>query len=198
MQNNVKVAITGGIGSGKSTVCEIINELGYPVISCDEIYKALLKNTDFLKIIASEFGKDVLIDGKLDKARLSSIVFSNDAKLKKLNDITHPEIMKNLFNQAEEYKICFCEVPLLFEGGYEKDFEEVIVVLRDERDRIAGVVQRDNLSIESIKKRMYHQIDYESRDFAQYYVIHNDNDFSALSKNTQETIIDIISKYELL
>lgn len=188
MQNNVKIAVTGGIGSGKSTVCKIIKDFGYPVISCDEIYKTILEDTKFLQKLAEEFGNEIIKDGKLDKPKLSSIVFSDKDKLKKLNEITHPEIMKELFAQASQFKLCFCEVPLLFESGYENDFDRVIVVLRNLDERISSVVKRDNLSVEVVKNRIKSQFNYENLDIAQYYFIHNGGNLNALRDKTYEVV----------
>ncbi|MDE6105194.1 MAG: dephospho-CoA kinase [Clostridia bacterium] len=192
MQNNIKIAVTGGIGSGKSTVGQIIKNLGYPVISCDEIYKTILQDTEFLQKLAAEFGNEIIKDGKLDKTKLSSIVFSDEDKLKKLNEITHPEIMKEVFTQATKYKICFCEVPLLFEGGYEKDFDGVIVVLRSLDERISSVAQRDNMSAEAVKNRIKSQINYDNLKLTQYYVIHNDGNLRDLLEKTYKVMQKII------
>ncbi|MDE7182026.1 MAG: dephospho-CoA kinase [Clostridia bacterium] len=197
MQNNIKIAVTGGIGSGKSTVCQIIKNLGYPVISCDKIYKTILQDTEFLQKLAAKFGNVIIKDGKLDKTKLSSIVFSDEGKLKKLNEITHPEIMKELFAQATKFEICFCEVPLLFEGEYEKNFDGVIVVLRSLEERISSVTQRDNLSTEAVKNRIKSQINYDILNLAQYYVIHNDENLSDLRDKIYEVVKDITNKNEL-
>ena len=78
-RNNVKIAITGGIGSGKSTVCKLIKEKGFPVISCDEVYSGLLKSADFLKVLQNEFGNVMQSDGSLDRKKLAEIVF-NDSR----------------------------------------------------------------------------------------------------------------------
>ena len=93
-QNNIKIAVTGGIGSGKTTVCDIIKEQGYSVISCDEIYNRLLRDKSFLNSLVSEFGHILNGDGTLSRKKLSEIVFSDKDKLARLNEITHPEIMK--------------------------------------------------------------------------------------------------------
>lgn len=197
MRNNVKIAVTGGIGSGKSTVCEIIKDLGYPVISCDEIYKTLLNHPKFLEKIAAEFGYGVIKNGELNRTKLSSIVFANEEKLKKLNDITHPDIMKKLFTQCKKHKICFCEVPLLFESGNEKNFDEVIVVLRSFDKRISSVMKKDKSSIEAVKNRIKSQFDYDNSEFAQYYVIHNDDNKMILCDKVNKALQDIMCKYEL-
>ena len=88
-QNNVKIAITGGIGSGKSTVAEIIAKQGYTVISCDAIYSRLLSDKEFVNVLSAEFGDILTEEGTLDRKRLSTVVFSDKAKLAKLNEITH-------------------------------------------------------------------------------------------------------------
>ena len=126
-QNNLKIAITGGIGSGKSTIGSIIAEQGYPVISCDEVYNQLLEEDYFIQILANEFG-DILSYGNLDRNKLADIVFSDRKKLQKLNDITHPIIMKSVFDLMNKERVAFCEVPLLFESGYEKNLDRKSVV----------------------------------------------------------------------
>ena len=97
-QNKIKIAVTGGIGSGKSTVCKIINSLGYPVYSCDEVYKSVLRDGQTVAELVKEFGKQILnFDGSLNRPALSAIVFDDEEKLKNLNKITHLKIFKKLF-----------------------------------------------------------------------------------------------------
>ncbi len=188
-QNKINVAITGGIGSGKSTVAEIIKETGYPVFSCDETYAKLLRSSDFIKEIGEEFDGVVTEKGELDRAKLSSIVFNDKVMLEKLNRITHPAIYKEMFSMAEnEDKNCFFEVPLLFEDNSEVLFDKIIVVLRDKAKRIDAVKRRDNLSDKQIKERIKSQIDYDNIDFAKYYVIHNNGDLYALKQRTKEIL----------
>ena len=190
-QNNRKIAITGGIGSGKSTVAEIIARQGFSVISCDEIYKQLLQSKDFLDIISSEFDGVVTDDGKLDRKKLSTVVFSDKQKLEKLNSITHPAIMNEAFEQMQSSGIHFCEVPLLFECGYEKYFDNVIVVLRDKDKRISDIVKRDNKSVAEANLLINSQFDYDNCLFEKYYVIHNDGGISDLQSAVLKIIKDI-------
>ena len=191
-QNNVKIAITGGIGSGKSTVAKIIAESGYPVISCDEIYKELLTDSNFLNKLSSEFGVILTPDGTLSRNKLSAIVFSDSSKLAKLNEITHPTIMDSALNQMSGEGLFFCEVPLLFENGYEKLFDNSIVILRDNALRISAVSMRDDKTENEVKKRINNQFDYNNSEFKEYYVIHNNLNFSNLRKE----VIKIIEKIE--
>lgn len=190
MKQNKRIAVTGGIGSGKSTVCEIIKKHGYPVFSCDEIYAELLECNDFTQIISDEFGKDVLnADGLLNRGALSEIVFNDEKKLERLNKITHAQIFEEMFRRAEiEEGAVFFEVPLLFEGGYQTMFDNVIVVLRDEKQRILSLIKRDNLSEENVKKRIKRQYNYENCTFEQYYVIHNDGDLVNLDKEVKQIL----------
>lgn len=187
-QNNKIIAVTGGIGSGKSTVCKIIKESGFSVISCDEIYSELLNRPDFLNTLCKEFGGVIAKNGSLDRKKLAEIAFNDEANRKKLEEITHPAIMSEVFTRAKGFSICFCEVPLLFEKGYEKLFNNVIVVLRPLEDRILSVQKRDGLSREGVILRLKNQIDYESADFAKYYVIHNGGSFGDLKAKTVEIL----------
>lgn len=194
-QNNVKVAITGGIGSGKSAVLQVVKNMGYTALSCDEIYSELLHDKSFISTIEYQFNGVVSLDGNLDRAKLSQIVFNDSNALKKLNTITHSAIMNEVMTKLKYVKLGFCEVPLLFEGGFENLFDEVIVVLRDESERISAVSNRDKLDNESVKKRISTQINYHNLDFTKYYVIHNDCILSDLALKTAKTISNIEKKY---
>lgn len=183
-QNKIKIAVTGGIGSGKSTVCKIINSLGYPVYSCDEVYKSVLRDGQTVAELVKEFGEQILnCDGSLNRPALSAIVFGDEEKLKKLNKITHPKIFEKLFEISSNNEgVVFYEVPILFEGGYEKLFDSVLVVLRDRDKRINCVMSRDNLSEEEVVSRLNKQYNYDIGNFAKYYVIHNDGNIYDLMR----------------
>lgn len=194
-QNNIKIAITGGIGSGKTTVSEIIERKGFPVFSCDKIYRDLFEKENFVKKIANEFDGVVRSDGSVDRRKLSNIVFNDEIALKKLNEITHPAIMGEALFLMNNEKISFCEVPLLFESGFETLFDEVIIVLRNESERIKFVSKRDKISQEEVKLRIKHQINYDNYDFAKYYVIHNDGDFDDLRNAVLSVLEKIVKKF---
>lgn len=191
-QSNYKIAITGGIGSGKSTVAEIISREGYPVFSCDEIYNELLCRREFLNKIAQEFEGVLNPDGTLDRVKLSEKVFNNKAELEKLNAITHPAIMEEVFTRSEKYKISFTEVPLLFESGLENYFDGTIVVLRKFEDRITSVSKRDGIDPNSVILRINSQFNYDNCNFAKYYVIHNDGNFDDLTRETDRILQKIL------
>lgn len=193
-QSNIKIAITGGIGSGKSAVLEIIRGQGFSAVSCDEIYQEMLIDKAFVKSLANEFGDILKSDGSLDKSKLSSIVFNDSDKLKRLNKITHPAIMKEALNKMSGEGIFFCEVPLLFEGGYESLFDGVIVVLRDKALRISSVMQRDGIDENEVANRINSQVIYENLQLEKYYIIHNNSNFADLTQQTLEIIQKIIKK----
>lgn len=190
-QNRIKIAVTGGIGSGKSAVCEIIKKYGFPVYSCDKIYSELLNSSDFLKKIENEFVGVLNADGSLNRKALSAAVFNNESALKKLNSITHPEIISAAFKKMEGSRIAFLEVPLLFENGFENLFDGVIVVIRNLEDRISSVISRSNLTREDVLLRINNQYNYEKSDFAKYYVIHNSGSFEDLDYNTRQILTKI-------
>ncbi len=193
-QNNIKIAITGGIGSGKSTVAKIIKSKGFAVYSCDEIYAELLKKSRFIEKIGGEFD-GVIINGTLDRKKLADIVFNDAFALKKLNDLTHVEIMRAAFARMNDEKLSFLEVPLLFENGYEKYFDSVIVIMRDKAKRIESVVERDKISANQAQLRINRQYNYDSDNFMKYYVIHNNDNLAILEAMVNETIDKIIKKF---
>ena len=158
-----KIAITGGIGSGKSFVLNCAREMGHPTFSCDAIYREICQTKEYIDLIAQSFPECVTADG-LDRKKLAACVFNNPPALKKLNQIAHPIIMNELFKKMEEQEgeFVFAEVPLLFEGNYENDFHETIYVKRNQQARIESVKLRDNLSKEEILNRIKNQFDIDS------------------------------------
>ena len=141
------IAITGGIGSGKSTVSSIIKQLNYKVFSADEVYRDLILDKSFVKTIYNALNIESN-DFVFDKELISKKVFNNKEMLLKLNAVTHPSIMDKMLNLSKaEGGVVFNEVPLLFEGGYENIYDKVIIVTRDEKSRVEAVAKRDNISV---------------------------------------------------
>ncbi len=192
-RSNIRIAVTGGIGSGKSTVVAAIKDMGYDTISCDEVYAELTEREEFSEEISGTFGDVLTLDGKLDRRKLSDIVFGDKLKLQKLNDITHSAVMNEVLKRSQCSHICFCEVPLLFEGGFQRLFDAVIVVLRDKEKRIDSVIERDNIVRHKIELRIGSQFDYDNSTFSEYYVIHNDGNLAELTTETHKVVKKILN-----
>lgn len=156
----MKIAITGGIGSGKSAAANFIKELGFPVFSCDEIYANLCTEPEFLNELSARFPGCVRA-GKLLREALSARVFSDEAAREKLNSFTHPIIFKRLEEAMRPFPTAFAEVPLLFESGAEKKFDFVLVLLREREARVKSLLAR-GLTKAEIERRMARQFDYSA------------------------------------
>ncbi len=190
-----KIAITGGIGSGKSTLLNYLKECGCSVLSCDEIYKDVIQSPEYIKQIEKLF-PNVITQNKIDRVKLSELVFNNEEKRKSLNGVAHPLIMKNLFEQMGKVKkdFVFAEVPLLFEGGYEDLFDGVIVLKRNINNRIKALKVRDGIHSENAKKRIAAQFDYEAKENenrlkkGHIYIIENNGSIDDLIKSLNELL----------
>lgn len=158
-----KIAVTGGIGSGKSTVLSFLKENGYPVFSCDEIYKQLLFDEEYIKKIKILFPSAVQ-NGRIERQVLADIVFKDKQALEKLNAVAHPLIMERLYEHMRNCMdmLAFAEVPLLFEGNYQSQFDAVIVVQRSNEQRISAIVARDGLTRAEATQRIAAQFNYDS------------------------------------
>ena len=185
-------AITGGIGSGKSTVCEIIEKLGYTVFSADKVYKELLKCPTFVQKIYSALAIDSTDYANFNGKLIAEKVFNNKDLLAKLNAVTHPEIMRVMLEKSKGVDgVCFNEVPLLFESGYENLYSGVIVVKRDIELRKKGVIERDNLTEEDFNNRVKNQYNYENLSKTTHTVITNDDTIEKLTEKVKAVLVEI-------
>lgn len=186
MKQNKRVAVTGGIGSGKSTLLAIFKQMGYPVISCDEVSATLWQDEAYKNNLAALFPACV-IHGKLDKAVLSALVFSDAPSREKLNAFSHPYILQRVLS-AMSGELCFAEVPLLFEGGYETLFDAVIAVKRKRETRIAAVRARSGLTQEEVENRMRCQFDENLLQGKNCIIVENDGNLRELQTKAEEII----------
>ena len=185
------IAITGGIGSGKSTLSAIIKELGFTVISADETYSELLSDSDFVKGVHLSVG--INSDSKtLLREEVSSLVFDDAEKLKALNGYTHKKIVEKMFEKCEGLDVAFHEVPLLFEGGFEKLYDKVVIVTRPIAERVKAVMKRSGLSEEEVLKRIKNQNSYENLSDNKHTVIMNDGEKDDLARKLKAVINEII------
>ena len=173
----LKVGITGGIGSGKSTVSKIFEVLGIPVYYADDASKRLMNEDEGLKEkLISIFGSGTYVDGKLNRIYLSSIVFNNPEKLAVLNSIVHPATIKDAADwmQRQTAPYAIKEAALIFESGSQEHLDKVIGVYAPAAVRIHRVMQRDNVTREEVQSRMNKQLGEEIKMKLCDYVITND------------------------
>jgi dephospho-CoA kinase len=173
----LKVGITGGIGSGKTTVCKIFESLGVPVYYADDRAKWLTENDpDIVAAIKSLFTDDIFKNGRLDRKKVSSIVFSDKNKLQQLNAIVHPAVFKDAeqwqYEQSGKYvPYTLKEAALLFESGSYKELDKIILVSAPLQLRIERVMQRDSISEEEVLNRINHQMpENEKRKMADFII----------------------------
>jgi len=156
------IGITGGIGSGKSTIGEMLESRDFYVIDTDKISRDLTSpGKPLLDEISRIFGPDVIRgDGSLDRAKVASLVFSSDDNLSRLEAILHPAIIAETIRLAEESnrEMVFTLIPLLFEAGLEDMVDEIWLCYVDRETRIKRVMQRDGVSREDVIARMDSQI----------------------------------------
>ena len=177
----IKVGLTGGIGSGKSTVSKILISKGFSVYNSDNRAKWLMNNSDNLKSnIISIFGNKAYIKGSLNRKYLSAKVFNDSLKLKALNNLVHPLVaidFKNWLLNQKSKDFVFKEAAILIESGAYKEMDKIIVVSCPENIRLERVLKRDGNSPELVKKRMQNQIsETEKINHADFVVKNNGNE----------------------
>ena len=161
------VALTGGIGAGKSTACAIFASLGAPVLDADLIARELVEpGAPALKAIVERFGNDLLgADGRLDRARLRALVFRSAPARRQLEDILHPRILHEMQARARalEAPYCILCIPLLAETGQARLFDRVVVVDAPRDVQLARVGRRDDLTAGEVEAIMQTQASREDR-----------------------------------
>jgi dephospho-CoA kinase len=173
----LRVGLTGGIGSGKSTVAQIFEVLGIPVFYADDEAKRILNDNEELKLsIIKNFGEESYKDGMLNRKYIASVVFNDKEKLELLNSLTHPVTMRNgdawMNKQTTPYAIH--EAALIFEANVDQRLDYVIGVYSPEELRIKRVTRRDNASIEDVKKRISRQMNEDEKMKRCDFVLLND------------------------
>ena len=174
----LKVAITGGIGSGKSLVCQVFKTLGIPIFDADAVSNQLVEHDATLKnSIIELFGKEAYKNNIYNRKYIASIVFSQAEMLQALNALIHPkaiEAAKQWF-EKQQSPYAIKEAAILFESNSEKDIDIIIGVTAPEQIRIERVMQRTGYSKEEVIKRMQQQMPDEEKMAKCNYVIQNNN-----------------------
>lgn len=200
--NMYLIGLTGGMGSGKSTVADCLRSNGIPVIDADVIAHKIMNEENTFDKIHEIFGKNVFDkDGSLNKVKFSSVLFTNTVKRKKLNEFVHPKVWTEIMNETEKYvtkgsKVIFLDVPLLIESGWHTRVNETWFVKADYNERIARLRLRTNLSTKEIKKRIETQMPESEKEEYADKIINNDGTIEETGKQVIEELQKIIEKTE--
>lgn len=158
----IKIGLTGGIGSGKTTVAHILEQEGYPVYISDRQASELInKNTEIRSALTGLFGTTLYSDdNNLDKKKLAEIIFNDKTALQKVNAIVHPVVLEDFrqWSLLQSGNLVFFESAILFEAGLEKNFDLIISVYASRQTRIQRVVDRDRVCPEQVIKRIENQM----------------------------------------
>lgn len=173
----LKIGITGGIGSGKSTVCTIFKILGIPVFNADIEARKLYDEPQVKEAIMLAFGDNMYPQGVFDKKAMANIVFQSADKLKQLNELLHPlvQIQFDTWLQQQESPYTIKEAALLIEAGSYQQLDELILVTCPMNKRIERVMKRDRVTEDEVLARINKQLSEEDkRTFCQYEIINDD------------------------
>ncbi len=173
------IGLTGGIGSGKSTVANYIASKGIPVYIADEEAKKIMERDDVKQKIQNLFTESILnSDNSLNRKKIAEFVFNNPDKLKELNAIVHPEVrlhFKNWLKEHKNYPFIIKEVAILFETGGNKQCDKVILITAPEELRIERAMKRDKLTKKDILVRIKNQISESKKKELSDFVVENIN-----------------------
>lgn len=189
----LRIGLTGGIGSGKTTVCSIFRELGVSVYDADREAKRLMESdAGLIKLIRNLLGSNAYYKGRLNRKFIAEMVFYDTEKLEALNAIVHPAV-RNDFNKWSMVKsdepYVIEEAAILFESGGAASMDYTIFVKADKKTRIRRVVERDHVSDEQVRARMDRQMDDKKKEELSDFIINNEINSMILSQ-----IVDLHNK----
>jgi dephospho-CoA kinase len=197
------IGLTGGIVSGKSTVARMFKDLGAKIVDADKLgHKVILPQETAWKRIIEIFGKDILQkDQTINREKLGKIVFANQNLLKKLNKITHPEIIKLIKKEIslakndskEEKKILIIDAALIYETKIDRLMDKIIVVYLDEEEQLKRLIKRNNLSEKEALQKIKSQIPLKEKIEIADYVIDNSNSLDKTKEQVETIWQEIVS-----
>ena len=193
------IGLTGGIGTGKSTVSRKLRERGYPVIDLDVISREVIEYPEVINELVRNFGIEILesqnnISGKksISRNKLRQTVFKEEKKVSVLNSIMHPPIVEEMRRQVENfkknYKSVFVEVQLLFEAKLEKEFDLTVLVYADKKTQLERVLKRDGRKEEEVQQIINAQMDMTEKRRLSNYIIENNGDSEMLDLEIEKFI----------
>ena len=190
----LKVGITGGIGSGKSTVSRFFSELGVPVYDSDQRAKSIMQHNDsIISKIKKEFGDNSYKNNVLNRSHIAEIVFKNELKLKQLNIIVHPVVktdFNNWLSQNSNAKFVIKEAAIMIESGAFKDLDKLIVVNASREQKIKWIKKRDHLLLQDIENRIQNQLSDEIRNQYADFIIENNSS----KKELKQQVLSVYNK----
>ena len=193
----IKVAITGNIASGKSSVQNLLEDMGYTVLDTDIVGHGLLSKENF-ELVRAFMEEDVFDEnGNFDRKKLGELVFNVPQKLEKLNTIVHPQIRKEIEKFCEKNRgkdVVFVGIPLLFEAGMENMFDKIVLVKTSDELRLKRLMERNGYTTEYAQKRMESQMSQENKVRLSDYVIENDGTFQELERKTADILRKILNR----
>lgn len=178
MKNSLTIGITGGIGSGKTYVCQILETMGYPVFYSDQEAKNILATSPVvINQITDLFGKSAYQNGILNRTFIANQIFNHSEKREKMNQIVHPAVRNEFakFKLESNAPLVFNEAAILFETGAYKNFNFTLLVTANEEVKIERIKNRDHISREEILKRMKSQWSDEEKIKLADFVIYNEH-----------------------
>lgn len=190
------IGLTGGIGSGKSTVARYIASKGISVYIADEEAKKIMYRDDVIQEIITTFGNKILDEThKIDRKQLAAVVFKDKEKLNQLNNIIHPKVkqhFKDWLLAHKDEKFIIKEVAILFETNGHLDCDKVILVTSPKKIRLQRVIERDNTTKEAVLDRMNHQMPEKDKKKLADYIIYN-VDLEKTYQQVDELLIKLIN-----
>lgn len=196
----IRIGLTAPIGCGKSYVAKVFAEKGIPTVDTDEVYHTLVsKPSPLVDKLVKEFGREIVTpEGALDRKKLAPIVFSDKARLSRLNEITHSAVIAETERIISELsslgiKAVTVQVPLMFESGYNEKCDIVVCVVADTEVRVSRICKRDGCTEEIAKNRIKNQKEID------FYLANSDEKvYNNGYENIEEQILPILGKLSLL
>lgn len=192
------IGLTGSIGTGKSSVSNLLKKKGISIIDADEISRNLTKNKNIILEIEILFKEKLKnIDGSLDRKKLANIVFNSKSKLEKLNNFLHPKIRLEIQQKIDFYKsskkeIVFLDAPLLIESNLIEFVDEILLIICDEKIQLDRIRKRDGISEKEVFDRIKNQMSQNEKQKFADFIIDNSFDF----KNLEIEVDNFLKKLE--
>ncbi|EPN9397430.1 dephospho-CoA kinase [Listeria monocytogenes] len=192
------IGLTGSVATGKSTVSNMIQHAGIPLVDADIAARKVVEpGTEGLKEIVAYFGEEILLaDGTLDRAKLGEIIFKDKEKREKLNEITHPRVKDYMLEARERFfrageELVFFDIPLLFESHLESLVDQIVVVWTTPETELKRLMERNNLTKEDALRRIESQMGIDEKARKADFVIDNNESL----EKTQKQVLTFIKRF---